>query len=1154
MTLHLHRAVRADVLVDALGEVLATPLADPFATEVVCVPTPGVERWIAQRLAHRLGAGRGDDGVCAGVDFPSPRRLVQTALGDPGGDDPWAPTRAVWPLLTTLEEAVAEPWAAVLAGYLGGPDLPGADGLPGSGTDPRRSRRWSTARRLAGLFARYAADRPTMLTAWAAGADVAPDGSDLSPHERWQPELWRRLRDRIGGPDPVERLQRSLDRLRQDGPAAGEDLPERLSVFGATRLDPRHLEVLLALAAGRDVHLWLPHASPVAWDAIAASDRALSLPAGALLPLRADDPTADLVHHPLLAYLGRDSRELQVRLHLAARAAGTTLVERHHDAPAPSGPPDLLHRVQADLAADRAPAGDHVLRADDVSVQVHACAGPHRQVEVLREVLVGLLADDETLQPRDVVVMCPDVEAYAPLVAAAFGLDDGGPGQEETIAGGVRPEHPGHRLRVRLADRSLRQLNPVLAVVARLLELADGRLTRSDLLDLASAPPVATRFRFGDDDLERLHELVGQTGVRWGLDAAHRARFGMDGFGQNTWSAGVDRLLLGVAMDESEARFIGTVLPLDDVTSDDVELVGRLAELLARVRGLVEVCAAPKTLPHWLAVCRETVELLTAVRPVDRWQHTHAHAELARLEERAGAPARDSLLSLVEVRALLADAFRGRASRSGFRTGTLTVATLLPMRAVPHRVVCLLGLDDGVFPRRVVPDGDDLAATDARLGDPDPRGEDRQLLLDALTSATDTLVVLFTGTDARTGEELRPAVPVDALLETLDATVATGPSDVPARTRVTTAHPLQPYGPAELEPRDRPDGEPFSFDRAAWRAATTLREPRRPPTGPYDGLALVPATPPIAAAAPVLAPLPARRDVELGALHRFFSQPVRALLRTRAQLYVGDEDERTDEQIPIELAGLQRWAVGDRMLQGHLAGVPLGALEAAEWRRGDVPPRGLGQRLVRTLSEDVTTIASEAAPWLEQAAERVDLVLDLDEVRLSGSVPGVRGGTAVRVVFSRPSAKHRLQAWVELLALTLARPDQEWRGVVVGKGGSLQLGPVTPAYARAVLADLLTLQAAGLTAVLPFAPGTSYAYARLRFRGADPFEGFALRDAWDRDRDVLWERVLGPGADHETLLALDHPVAAQRPVPGETTAFGTIARRVYQPLLNAGGD
>ena len=854
MSLHLHRAERADVLVDALGEVLAVPLADPFATEVVCVPTPGVERWIAQRLAHRLGAGRGDDGVCAGVEFPSPARFVAEALGRPGRDDPWVPSRAVWPLLAVLETAVAEPWAAVLADHLGPASDADAD-------DTRRSRRWSTARRLAGLFARYAADRPAMLEGWAAGRDLGPDLQPLPADRAWQPELWRRLRVQIGEPDPVTRLRHDLGRLRGGDPEPSTDgvagLPERLSVFGATRLDPRHLDVLLALAEDRDVHLWLPHPSPAAWEQVsrvaAAGGSAAPAPGRGPHHRRRAPPAAGLPRSrpPRAAGAARGWRRggRHGRARRAPRHAGRT--DR----------PPLLARLQADVALDRAPSGDHLLAAEDRSVQVHACAGPHRQVEVLREVLLGLLEDDKTLQPRDVVVMCPDVEAYAPLVAATFGLDT-----EEDGAG--RAEHPGHRLRVRLADRSLRQLNPVLATVGRLLDLADARVTLSALLDLAAAAPVATRFRLGEDDLERLHELLPQTGVRWGLDAAHRERFGMAGFAQNTWAAGLDRLLLGVAMDESDARFIGTVLPLDDVASDDVGLVGRLAELVGRVRGLSDACATPKTLPDWLALCREVVEELTDVRPADRWQHAHAYGELARLEERAGDAALASTLSLTEVRALLADAFRGRAGRANFRTGTLTVASLLPMRAVPHRVVCLLGMDDGAFPRRVTPDGDDLTALAPRVGDPDPRGEDRQLFLDAVCAARETLVVLHSAVDPRNGTELRAAVPVEALLETLDATART-PDGRPAREHLTVHHALQPFGPSNfvVPAVGTATGvvEPFSFDRAALRGARARRGPERPAPAPYAGV--------------LLDPLPADRAVELTELYRFFHHPVRALLQ-----------------------------------------------------------------------------------------------------------------------------------------------------------------------------------------------------------------------------------------------------------------------------------
>jgi exodeoxyribonuclease V gamma subunit len=199
---------------------------------------------------------------------------------------------------------------------------------------------------------------------------------------------------------------------------------------------------------------------------------------------------------------------------------------------------------------------------------VHACHGPDRQVEVLREAVLGLLADDPTLEPRDVVVMCPDVETFAPLITAAFG-------------GAGEGEHPGHRLQVRLADRALTQVNPLLGVLGTVLDLADARLTASELLDLAESGPVRRRFRFDDDDLERLRTLVSRTGVRWGLDQEHRAAYRLGRVADNTWERGLDRLLVGVAMSGDEQVWLDTALPLDEVDSRDADLVGRLAELVS---------------------------------------------------------------------------------------------------------------------------------------------------------------------------------------------------------------------------------------------------------------------------------------------------------------------------------------------------------------------------------------------------------------------------------------------------------------------------------------------------------------------------------------------------------------------------------------------
>ena len=188
----------------------------------------------------------------------------------------------------------------------------------------------------------------------------------------------------------------------------------------------------------------------------------------------------------------------------------------------------------------------------------------------MRDAILHLLAADATLEPRDVIVMCPDIEHFAPLLHAAFGAGDRAqsgasapiappaPSGQAVPAGPTGPPIP--ELRVRLADRSLRQTNPLLSVADLLLELAGSRLTASQVLDLASREPVRRRFRFDDDDLSQVERWVVEMGVRWGLDGAHRSPWGLPDLAANTWSAGLDRLLLGVAMAEDDQRLFGGAL------------------------------------------------------------------------------------------------------------------------------------------------------------------------------------------------------------------------------------------------------------------------------------------------------------------------------------------------------------------------------------------------------------------------------------------------------------------------------------------------------------------------------------------------------------------------------------------------------------------
>ncbi|PZR81401.1 MAG: exodeoxyribonuclease V subunit gamma, partial [Candidatus Aeolococcus gillhamiae] len=684
-------------------------------------PTRGVERWLTQTLSATLGTSPGRaDGVCANVEFPFPGAMVSeattAAVGIRPADDPWAPRRAVWPLLEVVDANLGEPWLAMLAAH-----------IAGRGEDPeqaRRARRFSAVRHLADLLDRYSVHRPAMVRSWSEGEETDGDGAALPEDLAWQARLWRQLRDRLGVASPAERMGRACELLRASPELA--DLPERLSLFGLTRLPSTYLDVLAALGVHRDVHLWLLHPSAALWDALAAG------PAPGRLPRRREDSTADRAANPLLASWGRDAREMQLVLSAGGAVAGESIGDRNH-------PDTLLGRIQADIRANQDPPATAfptsrearpVLAETDRSLQVHSCHGQARQVEVLRDAILHLLAGDPTLEPRDVIVMCPDIDAFAPLIHATFG-----PGRE--VAG-------GRSLHVRLADRSIRQTNPVFAALSQLLALAAGRVSASEILDFAASAPVRRRFRLDDDDLARVGHWVRQAGVRWGLDATGRGRYQLQRVEAGTWRSGLDRILLGVAMAEDDLRLFGGVLPLDDVDSSDVELAGVLAELVERVGTTVASFATPSTLSEWVARILAATDTLMDVAGADEWQRRQLGSALEEvLSEGSAAP--DALLALTEVRALLTDRLRGQPTRANFRTGHLTMCTLVPMRSVPHRVVCLLGLDDGEFPRRTAVDGDDILERDPHVGDREARSEDRQLLLDALMAATDHLIVTYTG-------------------------------------------------------------------------------------------------------------------------------------------------------------------------------------------------------------------------------------------------------------------------------------------------------------------------------------------------------------------------------------------------------------------------
>ncbi len=1144
--LQLVRGTSLEALGDALAEELADgpPGDDPFAPVEVVVPSRGVERWLAQRLSVRLGADGGEAGVCAGIAFPFlggviARTVAATSTSEDPADDPWSPQRLVWPLTELLDDLPSAPSLGPLRAHLT------------EAGELLQRRRFPLARRIADLFDRYALYRPDMVAAWRRGEDVDGDAQPLADHLSWQPPLWRLLAERLGadGTDgPDQRLDRAIERLRDQQPLAPTStLPLSLAVFGVLAVPPRHLALLDALGTRVPVTMFALAPCPT-WSTTT----------------RVPEPRNRLL--VASGVFARDAHTILAEHLEGARLLGGDRGPGEATLPAPTR--SVLRTLQEDIRSDIRRGEDAEPRAHpsgDRSVQVHACHGAVRQLEVLRETLLGLLEEDRSLEPRDIVVMTPEIEAYAPIVPAVFGSRDDA-GDPDGHAG--PPDLP-----VRVADRALTEDNPVAKVLATVLELSAGRVGASEVLDLLSTGPVRARFDLSAVDLETLPGWLHDSGVSWGIDAEHRRELIDLDDGAHTWSAGLDRWTLGAAMADDGTRTVGGVVPYDEVEGAAVDLLGRVAAATDHLFRALRALRDARPIAAWQAVLAQTVTALCDPGPGPNrdadlvGQLAEVRSGLEELVEDArteGGHPSPVELTLEEVRGLLGARLGGRTGRASYGSGSITFTGLVPLRNVPHRVVCLVGMDDGAVPRTKERHGFDLLETPSRPGDPDPRLEDRQLVLDAILSARDHLVVTYTGHDPRTNEVQQPAVPISELLEVLDRSVRFVPDgeagdagDAPGtpavrlpRDRVLCSHPLQPHSPRYFRP-ELP-GEwpiPRAFDRrhlAGARARVTASG-QAPPFLPAR-----------------LAPPPndpaETGVVELDDLVRFLEHPVRFLLQRRLGLGLGADDRRLEDRDPLELDALERWKLGQDLLGRQL----VGAMDE-HWREvtlatGTVPVGGLGIVALEGIEGLVDRLVTRVEHLgTGEEIVPVDLATDLgagtpEPVRLVGSV-ALRGDHVVHVGVSAPKAKHQVAIWVRLLAVAAARDDLRPRARLIGGDKDapdgireLELDPSETAAADR-LGELVALYLDGHRTAVPALPEAARAYTAAVRDGRTPEQavGVAHHRAWVGNRRFGGERddaYVVQAFGRETALA---DVVARYP-------FASAAERIWRPLLDAEVD
>ena len=1020
-------------VVDAAVEVLTGPTDDPFSLPLLVTPSRAHALALAQQVARRRG-------VAAGLSGRSPRRLrtdlEHRLLGLAEQGDPWR-ADALALRIDALIETDPAPWLDAVRAHLA---RLSASGVPSPG--------WDLARQTAGSLLRIADSWPELLSGWAEGRENLADGSPLDPAHRWWAPLWARLvHQDTSRPEPVRRHRMLLEAI------GGAVLP------------------------WRDC-LWLAPAStsPLDRELAAALAEALTT---TVIHLDQDDPArGDTVRGPWSAF----DRVRPAGTTAWARSLGTGPEPPRAAAPPATGP-DLLARLRAGVAGSPGGSGTTVEAAGtDGTVVIHDCHGPDRQAEVIRDVLCDALADMEDLEPRDLLVVCPEASRLPQLLAGLTAASD--PGSREA-------QHPGRRIRV--AASAPDRPNPVAEAVLTVLRLHSVRATATDLVDLCALPVVSRRFGFSADDLATIARLVEDSGIRWGVDAGSRRAAGLPKVRQSTWMAGIERMLLGAAMAPAPPGWLATVTPLDGVGSADVDLVGRLAELVSRLRRAMLDCAEPATLAQWSTRVARIVDEV-ADSSDQQWAGPAVVGALTELSRACPDAVMDS--------SRIADILERRTvdrRRAAFFDGAVQVCAPADLDGIAHAVVVIADPDSSTAPAEELPGlrrADDPERDSAALS--------RQLLVDALASARRRLVVVRQALDPVTNATVLPgpfATTLDAALRAAGACPAA----------LTVTHGLQPFSPAErpAEPaRDRPAWR--SFDPAVSVGAST-------PPDTHGGVA----------------PLPPAVDLPSGVyspadLAAVLSHPARALLRTRLGTDTRSWRSVPDEELPLELGALDGYGVRSRLLADLEAGASSAEALTAERLRGSTPPGELGLGPLRVQADRAASILADSRRARGDAScgfVGIDLELsggalaplvfppgsltDPDRpLRLEGRVQ-VWGRALVRTSASRASARDLLALWIDLLAVSASAPGP-WRAVLASNSPARVMTAPGAERSTELLAGLarlawwsgqqlvpLPLRTAAVVAGLVRGPSSDWATGR---------SGVGVQ--WARDHDSDWAAFL----------------------------------------------
>ncbi|CCG86148.1 exodeoxyribonuclease V subunit gamma [Erwinia piriflorinigrans] len=983
------------------------PLRDPLRSEVVLVQSPGMAQWLQMSLAEQFG-------IAANIDFPLPASFIWDmfvrVLPEIPKESAFNKSSMSWKLMAILPDMLPGEAFTPLRQYLSDDD------------DKRKL--FQLASRVADLFDQYLVYRPQWLNGWEKGQLT----EGLGDAQIWQAPLWAALVEytrRLGQPEwhRANLYQRFIS-LLENSSTRPANLPDRVFICGISALPPVYLQALRALGKHIDIHLLFTNPCRHYWGDIQDYGFLARLQSrhrrhyqdNRQIPQFRDadnasslfnDAGEQQLSNPLLASWGKLGRD---NLYLLAQMEPNEVF-----AFVDIEPTDLLQTLKRDLLEleDHAVIGlkkseweksrsKRILAAEDRSIAIHQCHSPQREVEVLQDRLLAMMADDPTLTARDIIVMVADIDAYTPFIQAVFG------------------NAPAERaVPFAISDRRASQAHPVLQAFISLLSLPDSRFTAEEVLALLEVPAVASRFAIDEEGLRLLRFWVAESGVRWGLDDDGVRDLDLPATGQHTWHFGLTRMLLGYAMNSEAGDWQG-ILPFDESSGLIAELAGNLAELLMQLNRWQQWLSEPRELENWLPLCRQMLDdffisdadteaALTLIE--EQWQQAIGYGVQASYQQAVPLTLlRDELSSRLD---------QQRISQR-FLAGPINFCTLMPMRSIPFKVVCLLGMNDGVYPRTLPPLGFDLMSQQMQKGDRSRRDDDRYLFLEALNSAQQQLYISYIARSIQDNTERYPSVLVSELVEYISqsfclAEDSANDVDSSAEAVMKHLHHLHSRMPFAAE-NFRSDAEFRSF-AVEWLPAASGLGTAHPP---------------------FMQALPEESEtvIAFDKLIRFWRHPVRAFFSLRLGVSFQLEETGLPDAEPFSLDGLSRYQVNSLLLNSLIDGKDGNKLYARQRAAGVLPYGAFGELFWLEQESEMRELA-ERVREQRAAAESWEISLTLGGTTLSGWLPQVQDSGLLRWRPGILNFHDGLTLWLEHLvyctmggsgsSLMLGRKESMWR-------------------------------------------------------------------------------------------------------------------------------